>query len=147
MPAAHEPLDRVDRPRRVGDRLPAGGLADEDVALVGERDDARRQAVAFRVRDDLRLVAFHHGDDRVGRAQVDADNFFACSHVRIAPFILRSLVIDRSLILCVGAGCESHARLPSLQSTAADLISAAAQTNSRADIVAKPVPGRGATAG
>ena len=65
----------------IGDGLAAGRLADEDIALVGERDDARRQPIAFRVGDDLRFFAFHHGDDRVGRAQVDADDFFASSHV------------------------------------------------------------------
>ena len=80
VPAAHEPLDRVDGPRRVGDGLPPGRLADEHFALVGERDDARREPVAFGVRDDLRLFAFHDGDDRVGRAQVDADDFFASCH-------------------------------------------------------------------
>ena len=37
--AAHEPLDRVDRPPGVGDRLPLGRLADQDLALVGEGDD------------------------------------------------------------------------------------------------------------
>ena len=80
MPPAHEALDRVDGARRVGHRLPPGGLADEDVALIGERDDARRQPVAFGVRNDLRFFAFHDGDDRVGRAQIDADDFFTCSH-------------------------------------------------------------------
>ncbi len=80
VPAAHEPLDRVDGPRRVGHRLPPRGLADQDVALVGERDDARREAVAFGIRDHLRFFAFHHGHDRVGGAQVDADNFFTCCH-------------------------------------------------------------------
>ena len=45
---AHEPLDRVDRPLGIGDRLPPRGLADQDVALVGERDHARREAIAFR---------------------------------------------------------------------------------------------------
>ena len=33
MPAAHEPLDRVDRSRRVGDRLPLGRVADQRLAL------------------------------------------------------------------------------------------------------------------
>ena len=47
VPAAHEALDRVDRAPRVGDRLPLGRVADEAVALVGEGDDAGRQAVAL----------------------------------------------------------------------------------------------------
>ena len=32
----------------------------------------------FLVGDDLDLAAFHDGDDGVGRAQVDADDFFFC---------------------------------------------------------------------
>ena len=41
----------------------------------GERDDRRRQPPAFGVGDDHGLAAFHDGDNRVGRAQVDADDF------------------------------------------------------------------------
>ncbi len=76
MPAAHEALDRVDGAPRVGDGLPLGRVADEAVALVGERDDAGRQAIAFLVGDDLDLAAFHDGDDGVRGAEVDADDFF-----------------------------------------------------------------------
>ncbi len=36
------------------------------------------------VRDDDRLAAFHHCDDRVGRAQIDTDNF---AHVRLVSLI------------------------------------------------------------
>src|SRR5262249_20316932 len=81
---AHEALDRVDCAPRVGDRLPLGRVAHQALALVGEGDDARRQAVAFLVRNDLDLAALHDGHDRVRRAQVDADDFFLC-HV-CAPF-------------------------------------------------------------
>ena len=69
VPAAHEALDRVDRAPRVGDRLPLGRIADEPVALVGERHDAGGQPVAFLVGDDLDLAAFHDRDDGVGRAR------------------------------------------------------------------------------
>jgi hypothetical protein len=71
---AHEALDRVDRVERVGDRLAAGDLADQPLPVFGERDDRRRGPPALLVRDDLRLAAFHDGDHRVGRAQVDADH-------------------------------------------------------------------------
>ena len=64
----------------IGDGLPPGRLADHDLALVGERDDAGRQPVSFGIGDHLHLVAFHHGHDRIGRAQVDADDFLASSH-------------------------------------------------------------------
>ena len=73
--AAHEALDREDRVLGVGDRLALGDLADQPLAGLGEGDDRRRQASAFRVGDDDRFAAFHDGDDRVGRAQVDADDF------------------------------------------------------------------------
>ena len=60
---------------RVGDGLALGLVADEPVALVGERDDGRGEAVAVLVRDDLDLGPLHHGDDRVRGAEVDADDF------------------------------------------------------------------------
>ena len=75
--ASHEPLDRVDRVLGVRDGLPLGGLADEDVALVGECDDAGRRGVTFLVGDDLDFAPFHDRDARVGRAEVDADDLFA----------------------------------------------------------------------
>ena len=81
MAPAHEALDRVDGAPRVGDGLALGRVADEAFALVGEGDDAGRQAVAFLVGDDLDLAAFHDRDDRVGGAQVDADDFFSFCHV------------------------------------------------------------------
>ena len=56
VPAAHEALDRVDRALGIGDRLAAGQVADQHVALVGERDDAGRQPVAFLVGNDLGLA-------------------------------------------------------------------------------------------
>ena len=40
-----------------------------------ERDDRRRRPRAFLIDDDGRLAAFHDGDDRVGRAEVDSDHF------------------------------------------------------------------------
>ena len=73
--AAHEALDREDRVLRVGDGLPLGDLPDQPLAGLGERDDRRRQPPAFRIGDDDGLAAFHDGDDGVGRAQVDADDF------------------------------------------------------------------------
>ena len=51
-----------------------GDLADQPLPVLGERDDRRRGPPALLVRDDLRLAAFHDGDHRVGRAQVDADH-------------------------------------------------------------------------
>ena len=80
VPPAHEALDREHGALRIRDGLTTGGFADEDVALIGERDDARREPIAFGVWNDLRFFAFHHGDDRVGRTEIDTDNLFTSSH-------------------------------------------------------------------
>lgn len=56
MPAAHEPLDRVDGSPGVRHRLPLGRISHEHISLVGEGDDAGCQAIAFEVGDDLRLT-------------------------------------------------------------------------------------------
>ena len=77
MPAAHEPLDRVDRPAGIGDRLPLRRLAHQDVALGREGDDRRRQPTPLLVGDDRHIVPLHHRDDAVGRTQVDPDDLFA----------------------------------------------------------------------
>ena len=67
----HLALDRADRPVDVGHRLPLGGLADEPLAVLGERDHRRSSPRAFRVGDNSGLAAFEDGDDRVGRPEVD----------------------------------------------------------------------------
>jgi hypothetical protein len=76
--SAHEAFDGVDGAFGIGDRLPLGGVADQDVALVGESDHAGRDPVALLVGNDLDLAALHHRHHRVRRAQVDADDFFLC---------------------------------------------------------------------
>ncbi len=77
---AHEPLDRIDRAVRIGHRLAPRGLADQRFAPIRERHDAGRQPVAFRVRDHFDFGAFHDRHHRIGRSQVDPDDFFALSH-------------------------------------------------------------------
>ena len=72
---AHEPLDREHGVLGVGHGLPFGHLADEPLAVLGKADHRRRQAPTFRVGDDDRLAAFHHGDNRVRSAQVNSDDF------------------------------------------------------------------------
>ena len=79
--AAHEPLDGVDGLGGVGDGLAARGFADEGFALIRERNDRRREAGALGIGDDLGFLAFHHGDNGVGRAEVDADDLFSGGHV------------------------------------------------------------------
>ncbi len=70
---AHLPLDRTNRPVRVGNRLPLGHLADEHLAVLGERDDRRRGAGTLGVLNDPGLAALKHAHHGVRRAQVDAD--------------------------------------------------------------------------
>ena len=73
--AADEALRGEDRVLRVGDGLALGGLTDEDVAVLGERDDGGRGARAFRVGDDDGLACFQDGHAGIGGAEVDADDF------------------------------------------------------------------------
>jgi hypothetical protein len=73
VPAADEPLGRRDRPLGIEDGLPAGQLADEAVALLGEGDHRGCGPGTFGVRDHGRLTTLDGGDHRIGRAQVDAN--------------------------------------------------------------------------
>ena len=82
---AHKPLDRVNRLRRVGDRLTFRRVTDEPVAVLSKRHHARRNAVAFLVGNHLHFATFHHGHNGVGRAQVDPDDLFF-SHVSVSRY-------------------------------------------------------------
>jgi hypothetical protein len=73
--APDQPLHRIEGVLGVRHRLPLGGRAGEDVAFVGVGDDRRRGARPFRILDDLGLAALHDRDARVGRAEIDADDF------------------------------------------------------------------------
>ena len=73
------PLDRTDGPVRVGDRLALRDLADEHLAVAGERDDRRGRPRALSVGDDGGFTALENADAGVRRAEVDADR--TC-HVR-----------------------------------------------------------------
>ena len=72
---AHEPLDRIDRIFRIGHRLALGHLADQPLARLGDGHDRRGGSPAFLVRDHHRLPALHHGNNRIGRPQVNSYNF------------------------------------------------------------------------
>jgi len=80
MPPAHETLDRIDGPFRVGNGLAPGGLADQGLALVGESNHTGGKTVTLRIGNDLGVFALHDSNDRVGGAQVDSDDLFAFSH-------------------------------------------------------------------
>ncbi len=73
--AADEALGGEDGILGVGDGLALGGLADEDVAVLGEGDDRRRGARAFGIGDDDGLACFQDGHAGVGCTEVDADDF------------------------------------------------------------------------
>ena len=80
--ATHEALDGINGIGGIGDGLALGDLADQTLAGFRERDDGRRGSPTLFVRDHFGLTALHNGDDRVGRAEIDADNLchgFGCS--------------------------------------------------------------------
>ncbi|ELP44522.1 putative NAD-specific glutamate dehydrogenase [Mycobacterium avium subsp. paratuberculosis S5] len=70
---AHVPLDRTDGAVDVGHRLVLGGLADEHLAVAGERDDGRGGPRALGVGDDDGVTALEDCDDGVGGPEVDTD--------------------------------------------------------------------------
>ena len=101
--ASHEALDREDGVLRVGDRLALRHLADEPLARLGESHDRRRQSTALWVGDDNGLAALHDGDNGVGGAQVDTDDFAHVSRVLFADrFSLHSL-LNLSVALSISA--------------------------------------------
>jgi hypothetical protein len=76
-------LDGEQRVLWIGDRLTFGGLADEAFLVVGKGDHRGRCACPLGVLQDLALAALHDGDARIGRAQIDTDDF---AHLSLTPF-------------------------------------------------------------
>ena len=72
--AADQALHREHGIVGIGDRLALRRLADQPLAVLGEGDDRRRRARAFRIFDNLGLPALHDGDRAVGGAEIDADH-------------------------------------------------------------------------
>ena len=68
-------FDRVDRGFRIGHGLPFGGRAHSDLAVLHVGDGGRRGARAFRVFDDFGDAALNDCHARVGRAEIDTNNF------------------------------------------------------------------------
>ena len=84
---AHETLDRVDRAFGICDGLASGVVANERLALIVKSHDAWRETVPVFIGNDLGLLALHDRHDRVGCAQVDADNLFALLRCHgVCPF-------------------------------------------------------------
>src|SRR5262249_53352587 len=80
--------------------------------VLGERDDGGSGAIALAVLDHARLAAFHDRDARVGRAEVDADDFahgpgspakfpliwcLVCKSVRLGPKLAKPVILLRYL--------------------------------------------------
>jgi len=78
--ASHETLDGINRTFRVGDRLSTCGFTNDRFFFIGESNDTGCQSISFRIGNDFGFTAFHHRDNTVGRAEVDADNLFALCH-------------------------------------------------------------------
>ena len=70
--AAHEALDGIDGVARVGDGLALGGVADQPLAALGERDNGWRGAFAFGIFQHERFAAFHDRHAGVRGAQINA---------------------------------------------------------------------------
>ena len=65
---------------RVGQQAPLRLAADMNRAVIANRDDRRHQRVAARVADHDRHAVLHVGDQRVGRPEIDPDNFAHTAH-------------------------------------------------------------------
>jgi len=72
--SADHPLEGEEGPFRIGDRLTLGRLANELFAVVGEGDNRRCGAHAFRVLDDLGGRTVHDRDPRIGGSQVNPND-------------------------------------------------------------------------
>ena len=72
--ASDQALDGEHGVRGVGDCLTLGGLTDQTFGF-GETDDRRRGARTFSVFDDPGLRAVHDGNARVGRPEVNTNDF------------------------------------------------------------------------
>ena len=73
--AADQALYAIQRVGRIGHGLTFGGRTHQHFTVFHIGDDRRGSTCAFRVLDHLGLAVFHDGHARVGRAQVDTDDF------------------------------------------------------------------------
>src|SRR5262249_38402702 len=72
---AHEALDRIGSPLRVGQQPALRLPSDDDRAVVVEGHNGRHEAVAAPVTDHERDAVFHVGDKRVRGPEIDPDDF------------------------------------------------------------------------
>ncbi len=77
--ASDEALDGEQGVMRIRYSLPLGGLADQHLVILGERDDRGGGPIALTVLDHTGLTALHDGHARIRRAEVNAD--YLCHRV------------------------------------------------------------------
>ncbi len=74
-PLAHEALHRVDGAARIGQQAPLRFATDVDGAILRRGHDRRNETIGALVADDERGAVLHIGDEAVGGAEIDADDF------------------------------------------------------------------------
>src|SRR5208282_3962964 len=79
--AAHQTLDRINRPLRRFDQIPARGIADYDLVVLVERDHREDKVQPIFSGDDDRRIPLHVGHERVRGAEIDADDVVSCHWV------------------------------------------------------------------
>src|SRR5204862_6070537 len=72
--AADQAFDGKERVLRIGHRLAFRRLADQTLARFGECNHRGRRAHALAILDHLGILAFHHGDAGIRRAEIDTDD-------------------------------------------------------------------------
>ena len=82
--APDQALHRVQGLHRIGDGLALGGLANQPLTGVGESDHRGGRPRTLGILDDLGVAAFHHSDARVGRPEVDTNDF--CHDCSLFPW-------------------------------------------------------------
>ncbi len=74
-PFAHEPLHGICSTARLGQQPALRFATNEDRAVLRDRHDRWHQCVAALVANDDRHTVLHVPDERIGRPEIDADNF------------------------------------------------------------------------
>ena len=72
--ASHQAFDRVDGTLRSLDQILAGGVADDDLIALIERDDRRDEVQSVLAGDHDRALPLHESHERVRGSEIDADD-------------------------------------------------------------------------
>src|SRR5581483_3897598 len=79
----HQPFNRIDCVRRIGDRLPSCDLPHQPLSFVGDGDDGRGRSIPFRVGNHLRVSPGHDRHAREGRSKINSD--YLCHFFLLYP--------------------------------------------------------------